>query len=48
MKATKLTSKLKIPSSSITLPFGILNPFIISHNIIDVGGIVFLSFNIVL
>jgi len=41
MKVTKLTCKLKVPLSSISIPFGILNPFIISHNVIDVGSNVF-------
>ncbi len=37
-ESTKLTCKLKIPLSSIFIPFGILNPLIISHNVIDVGS----------
>ncbi len=41
MKVTKLTCKLKVPLSSTSIPFGILNTLIISHNVIDVGGIVF-------
>jgi hypothetical protein len=42
MKVTKLTCKLKIPVSSISIHFGILNTLIISHNVIDVSSNVFL------
>jgi len=42
LKVTKLTCKLKIPLFSISIPFGILNTLIISHNVIDVGSNVFL------
>ncbi len=42
MKVTKLTCKLKIPLSSTSIHFGILNTFSISHNVIDVGSNVFL------
>jgi hypothetical protein len=41
MKVRKLTCQLKIPLSSISIHFGILNPLIISHNVIDVGRNVF-------
>jgi len=37
-KATKLTSKLKFSCSSTSLPFRVLNPPILSHNTLDVGG----------
>jgi hypothetical protein len=42
MKVTKLTCKLKIPLSSTSIHFGILNTLIISHNAIDVDSNVFL------
>jgi hypothetical protein len=38
---TKLTCKLEIPLSSMSIPFGILNLLIMSHNVIDVGSSVF-------
>ncbi len=42
MKVTKLTCKLKIPLSSTSIHFGLLNTLIISHNLIDVGSNVFI------